>query len=68
MFYKFIAALLAATVLITLGAQSVWVTVLAVGLKAALAVAAMLALYIAAQALWRRYQQKRPAAMLDFKP
>lgn len=67
MLYKFITVVLASIVLIALGSMSVWVKVLAIGFKAAIAVAGILAIYILANTLWRRYRQ-RSIALLEYKP
>lgn len=67
MFYKFLAALLAAIALVALGSMSVWLQVLALGFKTAVALAGILALYILATILWRKY--RRPTAkQIAYKP
>lgn len=59
MFYKFLAAFIAASALIYLGQLSVWVSVLGLGLKSLLA---MIAMGIAGVIGWRLYSNRRPAS------
>lgn len=58
MLYLFIAFLLSALALIALGQMSVWVTVLTLSLKLALASLAVLSLYVIGVAVWRRIQSR----------
>jgi hypothetical protein len=56
MFFKFLAAFLIASVLIYLGSLSVWVTVLALSVKALLATLAVVLVGALAVYMWKRYQ------------
>lgn len=59
MFYKFLAALIAASALIYLGSLSVWVVILAFAIKALLAVLAASVLGATGFGIWRLYQKTR---------
>jgi len=58
MFWKFLAALIAASALIYLGSLSVWVTVLSISVKALLVVIAALLVGVAATFIYRQQYRK----------
>jgi hypothetical protein len=67
MFWQFLAVLIAAPVLIYLGSLSVWVTVLAMSVKALLALIIGGILGFAGYLLWRKHQADR-RRLIEFKP
>ena len=55
MFWQFLIAAFVAIALIQLGATSVWVAVLSLALKAIIAIALAVALYVGLRFVWQRY-------------
>jgi hypothetical protein len=66
MAWKFTAASLLAVTLIYLGSLSVWVTVLSLGVKAILAILAVLLVGVAGVYVWQRYRHNQ-AKRLAYK-
>lgn len=64
MHWLVLAAFILAIVFIQLGAMSVWVVVLFLALKILLAIAGMVALYVAVMYLWRRCRKRGQAGSL----